>query len=171
MSTLDSDGEQLSDREFGSVGELTSRDALEDSVDGAEVETLSQVYGERQTITSAGMRPVNGEDDEDVLVAQPPKERDGNDYTVAISGTTALDILDQVRDIPCQIHAHSTYLTKHDAITTTHIYMLQQCSVMSELQLDTYKRFPYLQELSSLQSVCQHGGKSMVTSDHKIHVS
>ena len=91
MSTTRSDDEQFSDRDLGSTVDITSRDGLNDSVDVTGAETYSSIEDQAGTFDQVQV-------DGDVLVAQPPKERDGSDYhAVAISGTSALDILDQVR--------------------------------------------------------------------------
>lgn len=96
MSTLDDEeeGDQYSDQELGSIDELTSRDAVDDSLDATGVESSSGVDVQRTRLSSG---QVKNEEEGDILVAQPPKEREGSDYhAVAISGTSALDILDQV---------------------------------------------------------------------------
>jgi len=76
--------EQFSHSDVGSTAEITSHDGLGDSIDVTGVETYSGIEGQGGTSDQVQV-------DGDVLVAQPPKERDGSDYSaVAISGTSAL---------------------------------------------------------------------------------
>lgn len=52
----------------------------------------------RQQASLTSISPVDGEQEDKVIIAVPPKEREGSDYhTITLSGSSALDVLDQVK--------------------------------------------------------------------------
>ena len=68
--------------------------------DANELTSESDAYfeeGNDQQASHTSITPEDGVQEDKVMIALPPKEREGSDYhTIILSGSSALDVLDQV---------------------------------------------------------------------------